>query len=71
MGGDISLSEERSPCGYYKELWRRWLAVSKDPDVPVAQWLHEGTPMGILHDIPVAGISPSAEGPSSAVLQSQ
>eukprot|EP00971_Amphidinium_carterae_P288329 5724211-Amphidinium_carterae.1 len=35
MGGDISLSEERSPGGYYKELWRRWLAVSKDLDVPV------------------------------------
>eukprot|EP00971_Amphidinium_carterae_P254325 5048815-Amphidinium_carterae.1 len=37
MGGDTSLVEETSPGGYYRELWRRWLAVSKTRRIQMRQ----------------------------------
>ena len=62
---NVNLNDDTPETELISPLFQAWAKMADDPDIPLTEWLRDGTPAGIEHDIEVVGVFPPSVQPPS------
>ena len=62
---NVNLNDDTPETELISPLFQAWAKMADDPDIPLTEWLRDGAPAGIEHDIEVVGVFPPSIHPPS------